>query len=583
MQPTNPNENINKVTETAESAKPPPIDADIKVTAPELRVIEYLKNPGSDEDPDIQTQKNRDNIDKHLDRLEQSRPKDHELEKVKSAQDSQKEPDTVSYVFNLQMGLDEMENERINLEKANDVDRNIKEAKIYKQRQVQGNVLDIIYKEEAKRISKILAERIQLAYPDINMDYVKQIIFGIYVGLIINEEPYKNHPVLGDMTTEEIKEKLIYEVYIIARINLLKKYQHVNFEGIKDIYKEAVLDSGALIRKSVKNIINNCRKGNPGITWEEELYITGPARSQALKENVSHFQALLKRENPDISRDELLKTSVQYIKLQEHDSTEKVIKNGMDFDVDFDPDEYPADEKKQQNECRKIDKKAEKVYEAMEHEHKVAKTAIAEEKKKNFGKEGAILTIDQEYDAEFEEMMLKRMHPRYTKNLPLNPIERKKKIEKQLHKMNHVRSLAREEISRRNITDLKEKKRIFNKHLNEFNEKDEYEQDEILQSSRRDRQALYDRWDANEDARPRHLDRGINNAPGTTRTRESERRNEINATKERTNEQAAKTEHRQSKLQVKNRNANLEQNQDLDQEVRPPSYNAPHPPAAGGG
>ena len=44
-----------------------------------------------------------------------------------------------------------------------------------------------------------------------------------------------------------------------------------------------------------------------------------------------------------------------------------------------------ADEKKQQNECRKIDKKAEKVYEAMEHEHKVAKTAIAEEKKL-FGK-----------------------------------------------------------------------------------------------------------------------------------------------------------------------------------------------------
>ena len=85
------------------------------------------------------------------------------------------------------------------------------------------------------------------------------------------------------------------------------------------------------------------------------------------------------------------------------------------------------------------------------------------------------------------------------------PSNEKKKIEKQLHKMNHVRSLAREEISRRNITDLKEKKRIFNKHLNEFNEKDEYEQDEILQSSRRDEQALYDRWDANEDARPRSI------------------------------------------------------------------------------
>ena len=37
------------------------------------------------------------------------------------------------------------------ISKANDVDRNIKEAReIYKQRQVQGNVLDIIYKEEAK-------------------------------------------------------------------------------------------------------------------------------------------------------------------------------------------------------------------------------------------------------------------------------------------------------------------------------------------------------------------------------------------------------------------------------------------------
>ena len=56
----------------------------------------------------------------------------------------------------------------------------------------------------------------------------------------------------------------------------------------------------------------------------------------------------------------------------------------MDFDVDFGQMNTTADEKKQQNECRKIDKKAEKVYEAMEHEHKVAKTAIAEEK--NFGK-----------------------------------------------------------------------------------------------------------------------------------------------------------------------------------------------------
>ncbi len=582
MQPTNPNDSINKTTQTPGSSKAP-IDDNITVTAPDLKVIEYLKNPGLDEDPDIQTQKNREKIDKHLDGVEKSRPEEHDLKKVKSAQPGEKEPDTVSYVFNLQTGLDEMEKERINLEKANDVDRNIKKAKIYKQRQVQGNVLDIIYKEEAKRISKILAERIQIAYPDIHMDYVKQIIFGIYVGLIINEEPYKNDPVLGDMTTEEVKEKLVYEVYIIARKNLLEKYQHVNFEGIKSRYKEAVLDSGALIRKSVKNIIKNCRKGNPGMTWEDELYITGPARSQALKENVSHFQVLLKRENPDISRDELLKTSVQYIKLQEHDSTEKVIKTGMDFDVDFDPDEYPADEKKQKNECRKIDRKAEKVYEAMEHEHKVAKTAVADQKNKNINNPNAIKAIDQAYDAEFEEVMLKRMHPRYTKNLPLNPIERKKKIEKQLHKMNHVRSLARDEISKKNITELDEKKRIFNKHLKEFNEKDEYEQDEILQSSMIDRQSLYDRWDANEDAKPKSLKTSIKSEPGLAIEKDSNRSTAMTNHKENTNTNVLRTEKRQANLQKHKDNEKLSQEQNLDPERKGPSYTRPEAPAAGGG
>ena len=47
------------------------------------------------------------------------------------------------------------------------------------------------------------------------------------------------------------------------RINLLRSINMLTLRDIKDIYKEAVLDSGATFGKSVKNIINNFTKRQP--------------------------------------------------------------------------------------------------------------------------------------------------------------------------------------------------------------------------------------------------------------------------------------------------------------------------------